>query len=76
MKVFNFWIYLNFLLSDNLEIYHQASKMAIRLNHHLFDTLYHAVAINQQAILITADKKYYQKAKELGNIALLNAYQF
>ena len=62
---------LEFSVSDSLETYHKASKIAVQLNHHLFDTLYHAVAINQHATLITADKKYYQKAKELGSIALL-----
>ena len=66
---------LEFPISNSLETYQLASKIAVQLNHHLFDTLYHAVAINQQATLITADKKYYQKAKEFGSIVLLRDYQ-
>jgi len=65
---------LEFPISNSLEVYQKASTIAVHLNHHLFDTLYHAVAIKQQAILITADKKYYQKAKQLGNITLLSEY--
>ncbi len=67
---------LEFSVSDSLETYLKASKIAVQLNHHLFDTLYHAVAIINQATLITADKKYYQKSKKLGNIVLLSEYQF
>ena len=67
---------LEFPISNSLETYQLASKIAVQLNHHLFDTLYHAVAIKQQATLITADKKYYQKAKALGSIVLLRDYQF
>ena len=63
---------LEFPVWDGLETYQLASEIAIKLNHHLFDTLYHAVALKQHASLITADKKYYHKAKELGNILLLS----
>ncbi|NOQ15715.1 MAG: PIN domain-containing protein [Methyloprofundus sp.] len=67
---------LEFQVYDNLKIYQLASKIATQLSHHLFDTLYHAVALEQQALFITADIKYYRKAKELGNIILLSEYQF
>jgi hypothetical protein len=30
-----------------------ACSLSIRLNHHLFDTLYHAVALHSGAMLIT-----------------------
>ena len=66
---------LEFPVCDSLEIYQLASEIAIKLDHHLFETLYHAVALKQQATLITADKKYYHKAKEFGNIVLLNLFQ-
>ena len=66
---------LEFPVCDSLEIYQLASEIAIKLDHHLFDTLYHAVALKQQASLITADKKYYRKAKEFGNIVLLSNFQ-
>ena len=66
---------LEFAVCDNLETYQLASEIAIKLNHHLFDTLYHAVALKQQASFITADARYYHKAKELGNIVLLSDFQ-
>ena len=66
---------LEFPVWDNIETYQEASKLAITLKHHLFDTLYHAVALEKDALLITADKKYYNKAKNIGNILLLNDYQ-
>ena len=66
---------LEFPVCDNVEIYQLASELAIKLNHHMFDTLYHAVAIQQQACLITADKKYYRKAQALGSVLLLRDFQ-
>lgn len=66
---------LEFPVCNGLETFQMASTIAIKLNHHLFDTLYHAVALEQQASLITADKNYYRKAKELGSIILLSDYQ-
>lgn len=57
------------------EIYTTAIDLAKRYRHHLFDTLYHAVALNTPgATLITADTIYYQKAKESGRILLLKDY--
>jgi predicted nucleic acid-binding protein len=57
------------------EIYTHAIDLAKRYRHHLFDTLYHAVALNTPgATLITADTTYYQKAKESGRIMLLKDY--
>ncbi|MGH8477601.1 MAG: type II toxin-antitoxin system VapC family toxin [Methylococcales bacterium] len=52
-----------------------ACSLAIRLNHHLFDTLYHAVALQSDALLITADEEYFRKAEDTGNIRLLSDYQ-
>ncbi len=45
--------------------------MAITLNHHLFDTLYHAVALEVGATLVTADEVYFNKARHLGGMQLL-----
>ena len=59
-------------IADEPTIYQQAARLSIDLNHHLFDTLYHAVALETNgAILITADNEYYEKAKHLGRIKLL-----
>lgn len=66
---------LNFQVQNNLEAHQLASEIAIKLDHHLFDTMYHAVALKKQATLITVDKKYFQKSKVLGNIVLLGDYQ-
>ena len=35
------------------------------------DSLYQAIAIRENALLITADKRHYNKTKHLGNIELL-----
>jgi predicted nucleic acid-binding protein len=58
--------------ADEPTIYQEAIRLSIDLNHHLFDTLYHAVALETKgALLITADKVYYEKAKHLGRIKCL-----
>lgn len=49
----------------------RAAQMAADLHHHLFDTLYHAVAMEMEAILVTADDAYYDKAAPLGAIQRL-----
>ena len=44
----------------------------VRCQHHLFDTLYHAVAMqNPDATLVTADRRYYDKARSEGQIIML-----
>ena len=40
----------------------------------MFDTLYHAIALEQGAALITADDIYFAKAFRLGNVRLLMNY--
>lgn len=56
----------------NLEVYRHACELAAELDHHLFDTLYHAVALSlRDTTLVTADRRYYQKAKGKGAITLL-----
>lgn len=52
----------------------RATQLSIKLNHHLFDTLYHAVALEEQATLVTADEAYFSKAKDLGAIQLLHDF--
>lgn len=53
---------------ESIEIYAVATKIATELKHHLFDTLYHAVAICTEATFITADDRYFNKAKSYGHI--------
>jgi predicted nucleic acid-binding protein len=49
----------------------RAAELSNALNHHLFDTLYHAVALEEGATLVTADDAYLTKAKGLGGIVSL-----
>jgi predicted nucleic acid-binding protein len=49
----------------------RAAELSITLDHHLFDTLYHAVALEEGATLVTADAAYFAKAKDLGGVQLL-----
>jgi len=51
--------------------YRRAAQLSEQLDHHLFDTLYHAVALEEGATLVTADAAYFAKAKDLGGIELL-----
>jgi predicted nucleic acid-binding protein len=54
---------------DTPSVYLTASALAVELDHHLFDTLYHAVALELDgATLITADDRYYRKAHSYGRI--------
>jgi predicted nucleic acid-binding protein len=60
---------------DDTDSLLRAAQMAIDLRHHLFDTIYHAVAIEHGIDLVTADEHYYRKARRLGNIVLLRDWQ-
>ena len=52
--------------------YAKAIELARQLDHHLFDTLYHAVALSVPgAVLVTADRRYFDKARHLGQIVWL-----
>ena len=51
---------------DTPDVYTRACELSIRLNHHVFDTLYHAVALSRLGgVLLTADERYYHKAHSL-----------
>ena len=51
----------------------RALALTMELDHHLFDTLYHAVALEAPgaAVLVTADRRYFDKARHLGRITWL-----
>lgn len=53
----------------------RATVLAIALEHHLFDTIYHAVAIEHGIDLVTADEHYYRKARKFGHIVLLRDWR-
>lgn len=57
------------------KILKRASDMAIALDHHLFDTLYHVVALETGSTLVTADARYYSKAHSVGSIMMLHDFR-
>jgi predicted nucleic acid-binding protein len=62
-------------ITQGPEIYIIATDISIRCRHHLFDTLYHAVALQTpDATLITVDEAYYHKAQGIGHIVRLQDY--
>ena len=57
---------------DTPGMYLIACDLSRSLGQHVFDTLYHAVALELGAAsLITSDERYYRKAAERGRIILL-----
>ena len=53
-------------------VYERATRLAVDLDHHLFDTLYHAVTLETPgAVLVTADDRYARKAAHLGPLVPL-----
>jgi len=62
---------MGFVVADHPDVYTTASRLAIDLRHHLFDTLYHAVALEEDALCVTADEHFYRKAKKFGSIVRL-----
>lgn len=52
---------------DDGVVYARAMQLSHQLEHHLFDTLYHAVALETEgALLVTADGAYRHKALHQG----------
>lgn len=67
---------LQFDVKDNSMVNQQAAKLAEQHQHHLFDTLYHAVAIEESVMLVTADKKYFNKVSDKqDSIVLLSQWK-
>lgn len=58
-------------VSEAIEDYTRAVAIAEKLKHHVFDTLYHAVALEHEATLVTADDHYFRKARHLGSMTQL-----
>jgi predicted nucleic acid-binding protein len=65
-----------FATTDSPTVIRRATNLAIETNHHLFDTLYHAVALEyDDALLVTADDRYYGKAEGYGAIRTLHDWK-
>lgn len=66
---------LEFRISSAIEVYQKACELSASSGDHLFDTLYHAVALTERnAMLVTADERYYKKAHKAGEIMRLKEY--
>jgi len=51
----------------------RACRLSVQLRQHLFDTLYHALALETpETMLITADRRYLAAAARLGRICPLS----
>lgn len=60
---------------DSPETYLRATGLALGLSQHLFDTFYHAVALSVSGCtLVTADTRYFKKAKHIGGIVQLSEW--
>jgi predicted nucleic acid-binding protein len=65
-----------FPTTDNPNVIRRATSLAIETDQHLFDTLYHAVALeNEDALLVTADERYYGCAEGYGTISTLHDWR-
>lgn len=62
---------LDVAVASDADIYKRASRIAAHTGQHLFDTLYHAVAFERDATLVTADGRYLRKAWTLGRVLSL-----
>jgi predicted nucleic acid-binding protein len=63
---------MQFPTSDDPNVLLRATELALETDHHVFDTLYHAVALEHgDAVLVTADDRYRRKAERYGMIAAL-----
>jgi predicted nucleic acid-binding protein len=57
-------------------VYERAMALAARHKQHLFDTLYHALAlVTPGALFVTADDAYWRKARVEGAIARLAEFR-
>ena len=61
----------------SMDVYATALDLAVRHEQHVFDTLYHAIALNAHgAQLVTADQRYYDKVQSEGCICLLTDWKY
>jgi predicted nucleic acid-binding protein len=66
---------LEFPVVTDVEAYQKSCQLSASLKQHVFDTLYHAVALTEPgAVLVTADEQYYRKAHRVGRIVRLKDY--
>jgi predicted nucleic acid-binding protein len=62
-------------VDDSPGVFGRACRLAIDLRQHLFDTLYHAVALElPDAVLLTADDRYLRAGRSLGRVLALSEW--
>lgn len=71
-SIFNDFLALpiNFIELGEVD-YKKTIEIAYLQNTTVYDTLYHVLSKIENAIFLTCDEKYYQKAKHLGDIELI-----
>jgi predicted nucleic acid-binding protein len=63
---------MEFPTTNEPNVMRRATQLAIDTGQHLFDTLYHAVALeHDDATLITADDRYRAQARDQGRLTAL-----
>jgi predicted nucleic acid-binding protein len=73
LEVINLLHAMEFPVSDGVEVYQRACELAVALRQHVFDTLYHAVALSRlDGVLLTEDEQYYHRAVRAGRVTLLS----
>jgi predicted nucleic acid-binding protein len=66
---------MNLAVDDSPEVMRRACRLAIDLGQHLFDTAYHAVALENDALLVTADERYLEHSGRVGRIVRLAQWE-
>src|SRR5690606_37294245 len=62
--------------TDEPAVLRRACELALRHGTHVFDSLYHAIALEESdAVLLTADRSYARAAGGAGRIITLDAWQ-
>jgi predicted nucleic acid-binding protein len=62
--------------TDELQVLQRGVELAMELKQHLFDTLYHGVALEtSDCVLVTADERYLRVARAKGRIESLTEWQ-
>jgi len=63
-------------VADDPVILARSCELAVELKQHVFDTYYHAVALETEAaILVTADERYLRAARKKGRILYVSDWE-
>ncbi len=79
MTATSFYSHFKSYSFTNFDLNLKISKIAFKITEKFskisfYDASYHALAISEHATFVTCDKKYYEKTKKLGHIALLSEF--